>query len=118
MRIYCWSAVLSYCRGLCNNNAELCIARWKGYLAFLPDSLPGMPMSWSWEALASLAGTSLLDKLNGMKAVHGCYVEPPCQVPCSCCQKLVCMHSVHSSPLILKSTYIHLSVHALAMLHR
>lgn len=39
-----------------------------------------MPMLWSPEALAGLAGTALLDKLSGDKAVPGCYVEPPCQV--------------------------------------
>ena len=54
--------------------------RWRGYLrTFLPESLPGMPMFWSPAALASLAGTSLLDKLIGRKGTPGCYVEPPCQ---------------------------------------
>jgi hypothetical protein len=57
-----------------------CLHRWCGYIGFLPDSLPGMPMCWSRAAVASLAGTSLLDKLAGRKATPGCYVEPPCQV--------------------------------------
>lgn len=58
----------------------LCLCRWQGYLGFLPDSLPGMPIYWKPSALSYLKGTAPWEKLTGTKAMPGCYVEPPFDV--------------------------------------
>lgn len=40
-----------------------CLCRWAGYLASLPEQLPGSPMFWPPEQLQLLAGSAALDKL-------------------------------------------------------
>ena len=64
----------------CAFHAFLVRRRWQGYLNFLPASLPGMPMYWTQNSLRYLRGTTLWEKYTGMKAMPGCYVEPPCDV--------------------------------------
>ncbi|EIE21805.1 SET domain-containing protein, partial [Coccomyxa subellipsoidea C-169] len=54
-------------------------SKWKGYLDFLPKSIPGMPLFWDSEQLQSLEGTSLIEKMNGCKAMPDRPLEPPCK---------------------------------------
>ncbi|KAK9840616.1 hypothetical protein WJX81_004608 [Elliptochloris bilobata] len=55
-------------------------SRWAPYLAWLPKSLPRLPLSWPQDALALLAGTAAADKLDGKWARSGAFVEPPAEV--------------------------------------